>query len=94
MVINEQELSILIGKRFNLKPKDARDVIEALENIIIREVAKGNVIRLSNFGKFEQRTRAGRTLRNPKTSELMVVPETKVVKFTVSKAFKELVKRD
>ena len=47
--------------------KAAADAVEAILDVIIREVAKGGKVGITGFGTFEKVVRAARTGRNPRT---------------------------
>lgn len=63
--------------------------ISTLETLL----AKGDNLSIIGFGKFEVVTQNARTCRNPKTNEVIQVPEKKVVKFRPGKALAEKVNK-
>lgn len=68
--------------------KAAADAIEALFDIIIREVAAGGKVGITGFGTFERVDRAARTGRNPRTGDSVRIDSTAVPKFRPGTAFK------
>lgn len=68
--------------------KTAADAIEALFDIIIREVAAGGKVGITGFGTFERVERAARTGRNPRTGDSVRIASTAVPKFRPGTAFK------
>lgn len=57
--------------------------------VVMDDVAAGNKVQLIGFGTFESTTRAAREMRNPRTGEMSMHPETRNAKFKPSKVFKE-----
>ncbi|WP_312721383.1 HU family DNA-binding protein [Mobilicoccus sp.] len=68
--------------------KAASDAIEAIFDVIIREVAHGGKVGITGFGTFERVDRAARTGRNPRTGESVRIESTAVPKFRPGTAFK------
>ncbi len=68
--------------------KAAADAIEAVFDIIIREVAAGGKVGITGFGTFERVDRAARTGRNPRTGQSVRIDSTAVPKFRPGTAFK------
>lgn len=62
-----------------------KQVVQRTFDLITNELANGRRIELRNFGVFEVVRRAGRQARNPKTGEIVNVPEKLVVRFTQGK---------
>lgn len=76
-------LEVRLGGR-----KAAADAIEAVFDIIIREVAAGGKVGITGFGTFERVDRAARTGRNPRTGQSVRIDSTAVPKFRPGTAFK------
>lgn len=55
--------------------------LEALINIISKEVAAGGEVAITGFGSFKASSRGERTGRNPRTGEEMTIAASKSVKF-------------
>jgi len=71
--------------------KTATAVLDALCEIVLREVAAGGSVTLPGIGKFACRERAARQVRNPATGETLSKPADKQAKFTMAKALKSAV---
>ena len=71
--------------------KAASDAVEALVDVVIREVAKGGKVGITGFGTFERAARAARTGRNPRTGESVRIKKTNVPKFRPGTQFKDVV---
>jgi len=70
----------------------AEQVVNSIFDTITDSLKSGDDVSISGFGIFKSKMRAARTARNPKTGESVNVPETRVVKFQVSKTLKDIVK--
>jgi DNA-binding protein HU-beta len=75
----------------NMDKKDAKLFLEAMTQIIEREIRGGGEVPLRGLGKFKVQNRKARVGRNPMTGEPVQIPAKTVVKFTVAKALKDLV---
>ncbi len=71
--------------------KAATDGLEAVLDVIIREVAKGGKVGITGFGTFEKVARAARTGRNPRTGAPVKIRGTHVPRFKAGTSFKEVV---
>lgn len=71
---------------------EGKKIVDFLFNQIQEELAKGNIVDIHGFGKFEVTERAERNGLNPLTKEKIIIPATKAVKFKASKNLKESVK--
>jgi DNA-binding protein HU-beta len=71
--------------------KVATDALEAVLDIIIREVAKGGKVAITGFGTFQKVAREARTGRNPRTGETVRIKKTTVPRFRPGTRFKVVV---
>ncbi|MBK7721543.1 MAG: HU family DNA-binding protein [Austwickia sp.] len=85
--MNKADLIDALESRLGGK-KAASDAIEAVFDIIIREVAAGGKVGITGFGTFERVDRAARTGRNPRTGQSVRIDSTAVPKFRPGTAFK------
>ena len=74
--------------------KAAAEALEAVLDVIIREVARGGKVGITGFGTFEKAARAARTGRNPRTGETVKIKKTAVPKFKAGTAFRLVVALD
>ena len=88
--MNKAELIANLEGRLGSK-KAANDALEAVFDVIIREVAKGNKVGITGFGTFEKVSRAARTGRNPRTGQSVRIKKTAVPMFKPGTAFKTVV---
>lgn len=85
--MNKADLVDALESRLGSR-KAAADAIEAVFDVIIREVARGGKVGITGFGTFERVDRAARTGRNPRTGESVRIESTAVPKFRPGTAFK------
>ena len=71
--------------------KAAGSALDAICELITREVSGGGAITLPGVGKIYCRERPERMVRNPSTGEQIQKPADKVVKMTIAKALKDSV---
>ena len=91
--MNRTELIDAIARETDGDKKQAKTFLEGFTRIVETEIKKDGEIPLSGLGKFKVVKRNARTGRNPATGEPIQIPAKTVVKFTVAKALKELIKK-
>jgi DNA-binding protein HU-beta len=72
--------------------KAAKSFLESFTRIVENEMKKEGEVPLQGLGKFKVSKRQARTGRNPATGETIQIPAKTVVKFTVAKALKDLIR--
>jgi len=88
--VNKGQLIEALEGRLGGK-KAAADAVEAILDVIIREVAKGGKVGITGFGTFERVLRAARTGRNPRTGASVKIKKTAVPKFKAGTKFRKVV---
>jgi integration host factor subunit alpha len=68
--------------------KKATDIVESIIDEIRDTLAKGEIVKISGFGKFSPHEKKARKGRNPKTGEPITIADRKVLKFKVSEKLK------
>ncbi len=69
----------------------ANRALEAVTEIVSKEVAAGGAVTLPGLGKFMCRDRPKRMVRNPATGEQFEKEADRVVKVTIAKALKDVI---
>jgi len=69
----------------------ANRALDALGEIVSKEVAAGGAVTLPGLGKFMCRDRPERMVRNPATGEQFKKEADRVVKVTIAKALKDVI---
>ncbi|HEY1140987.1 MAG TPA: HU family DNA-binding protein [Lysobacter sp.] len=90
--MNKAQLVESIAERSQLTKTQAEAALNALVESVTATLKNGEAVTLVGFGTFEARNRAGRTGRNPKTGEDIVIPATIVPAFKPGKALKDALK--
>ena len=91
--MTKAQLVATMAEKIGSDKKSANGMIDALIDIITREVSKGGAVTLPGVGKIYCRARPARTVRNPATGEQIKKPADKVVKMSIAKALKESVNK-
>jgi DNA-binding protein HU-beta len=73
--------------------KQTKVFLESLTSLIEKTIKKGGEVPMSGLGKFKVVKRKARMGRNPATGEPIKIPAKTVVKFSVAKNLKDLVKK-
>lgn len=89
--MTKAQLTAALAEACGCDKKTAAGMLDALGEIVMREVSAGGAVTLPGIGKVYCRERPARTVRNPATGETMQKPADKVVKVTITKALKESV---
>ncbi len=91
--MNKSELVTAISEKTGSSKKSVEVSLNALTEIISKELKKGEKIQLVGFGTFETRKRAARKGRNPQTKEEIKIPASVAPAFKAGKALKELINK-
>ena len=89
--MTKTQLVAALAEEMGSDKKSANTALDAVINIITREVSNGGAVTLPGVGKIYCRERPERMVRNPATGEQMKKPADKQVKVTVAKALKDSV---
>jgi len=90
--MTKTQLIEIIAKKAHLTKKAAAESIDAFLDEIIRQITKGEKVVLSGFGTFKISKVKDKKGRNPQTGEDLIIKSHRVVRFTVGKTLKRLVK--
>jgi DNA-binding protein HU-beta len=89
--MTKTQLVAALAEHMGSDKKHASAALDALSEVITREVAAGGSVTLPGVGKIYCRERPERMVRNPATGDTIKKPADKVVKITVAKALKDSV---
>jgi DNA-binding protein HU-beta len=89
--MTKTQLVAAIAETAALDKASANRALEALTDIVTKEVAQGGAVTLPGLGKFSCRARPERTVRNPSTGEQMQKPADRVAKVTIAKQLKDVI---
>lgn len=91
--MTKNEIIAVVAEKAGVTKKDAAKTVDALFETITEELANGNPVRFTGFGSFEARVRTARQGKNPRTGEILDIPEAKVPAFKAGSALKEAVNK-
>lgn len=89
--MNKAELIDVLTQKLGSDRRQATASVENVVDTIVRAVHKGDSVTITGFGVFEQRRRAARVARNPRTGETVKVKPTSVPAFRPGAQFKAVV---
>ncbi|MFZ1161018.1 HU family DNA-binding protein [Mycobacterium sp.] len=89
--MNKAELIDVLTDKLGSDRRHATAAVENVVDTIVRAVHKGDSVTITGFGFFEQRRRAARVARNPRTGETVKVKPTSVPAFRPGAQFKAVV---
>ncbi len=89
--MNKAQLIDELAGQFDGNRRAAQNALEAVIGTITRQVAKGEPVAITGFGKFERRIRPAGKARNPQTGAVVKTKRKSVPKFTAGAEFKAVV---
>ncbi len=87
--MNKNELISAMAERSRITKKDSAAAVDAFIDCVTDAMKKGDKVSLVGFGTFEAKVRSAREGRNPRTNEVVKIPETKAPTFKAGKALKD-----
>ena len=89
--MTKTQLVAALAEAMGSDRKVAAAALEAVAEVVAREVAAGGTVTLPGIGKVACKERPERQVRNPATGEMVTKAADKQVKITVAKALKDSV---
>ncbi len=89
MALTKQEIIENISDKAGLTKLQSKKVVEELFGIIKDELAKGNPVKVSGFGKWTVLDKKARKGRNPKTGEAITIDARKTLSFKPSTVLRD-----
>lgn len=89
--MTKTQLVAALAEAMGADKKTAGTALDAIAEVVAREVAAGGAVTLPGLGKVMCRARPERLVRNPATGETVTKAADKQVKFTIAKALKDSV---
>ncbi len=83
--VNKDTLVKVAAEQSGLAQGSAKAVIDAFLGAVAARAEAGDTVRLSGFGTFTVKARAGRVGRNPATGEPVEIPESRKLTFKAPK---------
>ena len=88
--MKKRDLIQAVAIHADVDNKTAARVVEGTIEVILANVAKGEIVNISGFAKFAKIKRPARMARNPATGEQIKVKAKTVAKITALKGFKDI----
>lgn len=89
--MTKTQLVAALAEAMDSDKKSAGAALDAVCDVITKEVSGGGAVTLPSVGKIYCRERPERMVRNPATGEQIKKDADKVVKMTIAKALKDSV---
>jgi DNA-binding protein HU-beta len=89
--MTQTQLVRAIAEACEVPNKTAKQALECLAEIAMREVKKNGVFVVPGLGRMVRQERKALIGGNPATGESIKIPAKKVVKFRVAKSFKDAI---
>lgn len=89
--MTKTQLVAALSEVMGADKKTASAALDAIAEVVAKEVAAGGSVTLPGLGKVVCRERPERMVRNPATNEMVKKPADKQVKFAIAKALKDSV---
>lgn len=89
--MTKQDIVNNVSKAIDLKPKDAKPLVEEMFTCLKSNLESGINVEISGFGKFIIRRKNRRVGRNPMTGDRAEITARKVVTFKPSKLLRDAV---
>ena len=87
-----KQLSADIAEKYDLSKKLANEMLsDTLVTLMVKNLKKGNRIRIAGLGILQVKKRAARMGRNPATGETIQIPAKKKIAFRAAKELKEAI---
>lgn len=90
--MRKREIVVKVSKETGIKQFLVKAAVHKTFDVIIEALRNGERIELRNFGVFYIKTRKQRIGRNPKTGEVIPVPERQTVIFKPGLEMKKTIK--
>ena len=89
--LTKKDLVNLIYMQLGFSKKITQNLIDDFFQLLVDNLTKEKILKLSKFGTFAIRQKKQRVGRNPKTKEKKIISERNVVLFKPSSEFKNFV---
>ena len=84
-------LADLLYDNIGLNKREAKDMVDALFDIVTERLVSGDDVKITGFGNFQIRSKSSRPGRNPRTGEPVAIEARRVVTFHASPKLKDQV---
>lgn len=92
--MNKQQLIKKISSSTNIPIGKAKALLNALLQVIIESLQNDKKVSLKGLGTFSVKKVIGRYGLNPKTGEVLIIPDIRSLEFRFEKSFKDSLNSD
>ena len=92
--MKKSDIVARIADRTGMSKRNAEGAVNAILTGVEEALARGDIVRISGFGRFSLRSRPAHIGRNPNTGEPMPVGASRTPLFKAGKSLKEAVNRE
>ncbi len=89
--ITLKQIAADLADKHEMTKKQANEIMDDLIGHLVKNLKKGNRIRMAGLGILQVKKRAARMGRNPMTGEAIKIPAKKKIAFRAAKELKEAV---
>lgn len=86
-----KQIAAELAEKNDMPKKTLNTLMEGLVASLVKNLKKGNRVRMAGLGILQVRKRAARMGRNPATGETISIPAKKKIAFRAAKELKETV---
>jgi len=90
--MTKQQLIASVADVAGMTKVDAAKAVDAVSQVIMTALKKGEKVTWTGFGTYEVRSRAARMGRNPQTGAPLHIPASKTPAFKAGKGLKDAVR--
>ena len=90
--MTKRDIVLKISEKTKAKQILVKEVVQGVFDVILESLKEGKTIEIRNFGVFKVKRRKSRVGRNPKTGEVVPVPERNTVAFKPGLEMKKEIK--
>ncbi len=89
--LTKAALADMLYDNIGLNKREAKDMVDALFDLITEQLVSGEDVKITGFGNFQIRSKSPRPGRNPRTGENVPIAAKRVVTFHASPKLKDQV---
>ncbi len=89
--LTKAALADLLYDNIGLNKREAKEMVDALFDIVTERLVSGDDVKITGFGNFQIRSKSSRPGRNPRTGEPVAIEARRVVTFHASPKLKDQV---
>ena len=87
--LTKHNIAETITKKIGLSVSYNKEVVNDLVNLIVKNLNKINILKVTNFGTFHLKKKNKRIGRNPKNNKTHEISERNLISFNCSEEFKK-----